>query len=120
VAVNPALQAKLRHDFRFELPAAPDEWDSEAFDRWLADVEIAASVRGWRVERGARVGLFAFYKLVIYDDLAKGDAVLAQNPLVLALTGDGTKDGLIFPSPSAAELDESIDPADLLEVADAD
>ena len=80
---------------------------------------IAVTRPGWRVERGAWLGVFAFDKLELWRDLeACGDALLA-NPLVAQLAGATT----VFAQPSAEAAGAVAAPAaraDLLAPLDAD
>src|SRR5438876_8882221 len=69
IVVNPALEVKLRNDFRLELPLLPDDWEETDLDSYLAKVERQVQPRSWGVSRECWIGLFSFHKLVMYQDL---------------------------------------------------
>lgn len=118
--INPALRVKLHRDFRLELPEEPEDWDSVALSKFLEEISRAVSDTGWKVQPTSWVGLFAFYKLVIYEDLSASEAALAAHPITAALAGEKSKP-LPWPAgPSEHELDDRVDLSNLHQVADAD
>jgi hypothetical protein len=120
VVLNPALQVKLKNDFQTELPPLPDFWDYQSLSSYLDDVKQVAYKFGWRVESTVEIGLFSFYKMVIYNDLdANGDLIL-QHPIIRAIAGvNGTKisDGSL---PDETALDIIQPPELTFQVLDAD
>ncbi|MCI0379663.1 MAG: DUF4011 domain-containing protein, partial [Gemmataceae bacterium] len=68
--VNPALQVRLKLDFDFRLPPAPEDWEEDALAKYWAQVEeLIRGLPGWKVDRVGLLSLFAFFKGVIYQDL---------------------------------------------------
>jgi hypothetical protein len=78
VVLNPALQAKLKKDFKIELPPLPEYWESQSLVDYFSVVKQIAHDVGWRVENTVEIGLFSFYKLVIYNDLDANAGIIAQ------------------------------------------
>jgi very-short-patch-repair endonuclease len=120
--LNPALQARLLQDFDFRLPAIPEDWEEKTLTAYLDEVE--ASVRGlpgWRVERGAVLTLFSFFKGVIHQDLGENEARVKAHPLVRALAGEAVGDVLNRePLPDDRELDAVEPPEKIFHILDAD
>jgi len=96
---NLTLGEKLRRDFEVVLPELGDELDLAAL---LDAAEAIAGARpGWRLERSAQLGIFAFGKFVMWNDLdARADELLGS-PIVAHLAGGA---GVAFgqPAPAAA------------------
>ena len=67
--LNPALQAKLKNDYKIELPPLPEEWEEQKLADYFKLVEQAVAEMGWKTEPSVDLGLFSFQKLVIYKDL---------------------------------------------------
>ncbi|MCI0637996.1 MAG: DUF4011 domain-containing protein [Gemmataceae bacterium] len=68
--VNPALQVRLKQDFDFRLPEAPEDWEEDALAKYWTQVEeLIRGLPGWKVDRAGLLSLFAFFKGVIYQDL---------------------------------------------------
>src|SRR6185369_2279335 len=68
--LNPALAARLRQDFDFQLPPAPEDWEEKSLATYLDEVEAAVKgLPGWKVDRQALLSLFSFFKGVIFQDL---------------------------------------------------
>jgi very-short-patch-repair endonuclease len=124
LGANLSLQAKLRAEFRIELPALPPAEDLEP-ERYFE--EVAEAVREqdrWHVDGQAiHLGFFWFTKLLMYEDLDParwpGEEALDQHPVMGDLLGDGFADHP-SPFPDGVLLDEKIDPADLHPIRDAD
>jgi len=89
--VNPALQARLRQDFDFCLPPAPEKWDENTLTSFFAEVAGAvAGLPGWRVDSGADLALFPVFKAVMHRDLKENADRVAAHPLLRALAGEDT------------------------------
>ena len=96
---NQTLGEKLRREVGAVLPATGDELDLRVvFD---AAAALAASHPGWRFERAAQLGIFAFAKFVMWNDLDARAGELLRSPVVahLARRAGG---GFAQPSPEAA------------------
>jgi len=81
--LNPALQAKLKNDYRIELPPLPEEWEEQKLADYFNLVEQAVSEMGWKTEQSVDLGLFSFQKLVIYKDLESNAALVTQHPIII-------------------------------------
>jgi very-short-patch-repair endonuclease len=120
LVLNPALILKLETDLGMILPPLPpaDRLDLESFFRQM---EVAVSAQaGWKVHRGARLGLFTFNKLAMYMDLKANSTLAAKHPLIRALAGDPSGLGAQAGAPKAEELDRLLDARTSFSVLDAD
>lgn len=87
VILNPALQVTIKNTFKIELPPLPEYWEYRSLSEYFNVVTRLAAEHGWRVEATVTVGLFSFYKIVIYNDLDANEAVIKRHPLIRALAG---------------------------------
>jgi len=118
--LNPALQAKLQNDFKIDLPSLPEEWERQSLIGYLASVSEFVKDLGWKLEQTVEIGLFSFHKLVIYKDLERNAEVIAQHPVIRAVSGDKTV-SLVLPSlPDEEEVDSLEKPEESFQVLDAD
>jgi hypothetical protein len=120
VVLNPALQAKLSNDYRIELPPFPEDWETQSLNDYNASVEKAVEPLGWRVEQSAQIGLFSFYKLVIYKDLDANAALVGQHPIVRRIAGDKSIDMVQDSLPEEKDVDQIESPEKTFQVLDAD
>ncbi len=120
--LNPALQARLLQDFDFRLPEPPEDWEDKTLASYLDEVEAAiAGLPGWRVERGAVLTLFSFFKGVIHQDLGDNAERVKAHPLVRALAGEAVGDALTGEAlPDPQELDAAEPPEKTFHILDAD
>lgn len=119
VVLNPALTLKLRYDYKFELPPLPDFEDVDVLS-YLQEVSASCWELGWRVEQEVGIGLFSFYKLVMYQDLSENAEEIAKNPIISALAGIPNPRLMKAPLPREEELDELLEPRRMFQVLDAD
>ncbi len=119
VILNPALTLKLRYDHRLELPPLPD-FEKSDLSSYLRMVSAACEGMGWRVEEEVRIGLFSFYKLVMYQDLSENAEEMAKNPIISALAGIQNPKLMKGHLPGEEELDEILEPKRMFQVLDAD
>lgn len=119
--LNPALQAKLKNDFKIELPPLPEEWEQQKLVDYYSQVRLAvAKEEGWSVESSVDLGLFSFQKLVIYKDLEANAALVTQHPIIRAIAGI-KEDGLLLSGlPDEKDVDKIELPAKTYQVLDAD
>ncbi|HEY0194558.1 MAG TPA: DUF4011 domain-containing protein, partial [Kofleriaceae bacterium] len=113
--LNLTLAEKLRRDFGVMLPD-DDELD---LDGVIAAAEAIAVTRpGWRVDRAAQLGIFAFATFVMWHDLdTRADELLASPVVAHLAAGAGTA----FTQPTIAAEDSLSGAAgDLLAPLDAD
>lgn len=119
VVLNPALTLKLRYDYKFELPPPPDFEERDILS-YLQEVSAACRELGWRVDWEVGMGLFSFYKLVMYQDLSENAEEIARNPIISALAGVPNPRLIKDPLPREEELDEILEPRRMFQVLDAD
>src|SRR3990172_2076626 len=117
--LNPALQVKLKVDYKIELPPFPENGESNLTD-YLNAVLKAVEVLGWRVEATTEIGLFSFHKLVIYKDLDANAKSIVRHPIIRAVAG--VKDAkLVMDSlPEEKDVDKIENPEKTFRVLDAD
>lgn len=117
--LNPALQVKLKVDYKIELPPFPENGENILTDYFNA-VLMAVEKFGWRVEKTAEIGLFSFHKLVIYKDLDANANSIARNPIIRAISG--VKDAKIVMDslPEEKDVDKIENPENTYRVLDAD
>jgi very-short-patch-repair endonuclease len=120
--VNPALVARLRQDFDFELPPAPEAWEETDIANFLAKVqEAVAGLPGWKVESDVVLSLFSFFKGVMVRDLEEQEERASRHPLVRALAGEAVGDALTPAAlPAEDELDAVQPPAESYTILNAD
>ena len=118
--LNPALQVKLKTDFKIELPPLPEYWEYQSLTDYFSAVTKIATELGWRVEATVEIGLFSFHKLVIYRDLDVNAELVKQHPIIRAIAGikdiQLTKDSL----PEEKDVDPIQPPEKTFQVLDAD
>ncbi len=84
---NPALQVKLRADFKIDLPLFPENGEARSLTDYFSSVSQTVERFGWKVEPTLEIGLFSFHKLVIYKDLEANADAIVTHPIVRAITG---------------------------------
>lgn len=120
IVINPALEVRLRKDFRLDLPPLPEDWGESNLDSYLSKIDGQVRRRGWSVSSECWIGLFSFHKLVIYQDLNSHHGLIEQHPILISLCnreGPDIADGNL---PDPRELDSRIDPRESYLVLDAD
>ncbi len=123
ITTNLPLQERLRQDFGIVLPEV-DEVEGWRPSVYFAAVEEAVSAQpGWAVDvDGMQLGFFSFAKLLMHRDLdpaSWGDGGLTDNPLLSGLLAEGFDGGVSMFGPED-KLDVLLDPADIIQVVDAD
>ncbi len=118
--LNPALQVKLKNDYKIELPPLPEEWDEQKLANYFNLVEQAVSEMGWKIEQSVDLGLFSFQKLVIYKDLESNAALITQHPIIRAIAGIKVENLILNGLPDEKDVDKIEDPAKTYQVLDAD
>ena len=123
VQLNPALRKKLAAERDISLPAdtalSLPEIDS-AFET------VHKTLRGfdrWTIQPDVVLGIFDFTKFSLYTDLERNRSAIKDNPIIQALNGNmepiQAAEGDIT-TPTASELDDTVDPIDTYQVLDAD
>jgi very-short-patch-repair endonuclease len=118
--LNPALQVKLKNDYKIDLPPLPEEWDGNALTDYYNEVRKAVASQGWIVEPTLVIGLFSFHKLVIYNDLDANTSLIIRHPMVRAIAG--VKDTRLVQEnlPEENDVDRIENPENTFRVLDAD
>jgi hypothetical protein len=120
VVLNPALQVKLKNDFKITLPPLPEYLDYQSLSNYFNDVKQMANELGWQVETTVKIGLFSFHKLVIYNDLDANAGIMTQHPIIRTIAG--VKDVQLTQSslPKEQDVDKIQSPEKVFQVLDAD
>ena len=118
--LNPALQAKLKNDYKIELPSLPEEWEESKLADYFKLVEAAVAEMGWKTEPSVDLGLFSFQKLVIYKDLESNAALVTQHPIIKAIAGIKEDNLILNGLPDEKDVDKIETPAKTYQVLDAD
>jgi hypothetical protein len=115
--VNPALAARFRHDFGFDLPAWTDQLSLA--DWWQAVQTVAGDRPDWVWERHTLLTPLSFDKGVIHADMGTHAERFATHPLVQALAGVSAD---VFTPPEQVPAEHTLDalPAEPFTVLDAD
>ena len=61
--LNPALQAKLKNDYKLELPDLPEDWSDNLYPIITVQLSRHFSEMGWTVDDSVNLGLFSFKTL---------------------------------------------------------
>ena len=117
--LNPALRLKLRYDHQIELPALPD-FDNVSIESYLKHVEQSLEGTNWIVEHQINMGLFSFYKLVMYQDLDENAEKIAEHPIISSLANITPPPIVKGRLPNENDLDKVLDPQKVYQVLDAD
>jgi hypothetical protein len=120
VVLNPALQVKLKNDFKIELPPLPEYLDYQSLSNYINDVTQIANKLGWRVETTVKIGLFSFHKLVIYNDLDTNAEIIKQHPMIRAIAGISDVELTNGSLPEEKDVDTIQPPGKTFQVLDAD
>lgn len=118
--LNPALQAKLKNDYKIELPPLPEEWEGRKLVDYFQLVDQAVAELGWKTEQMVDLGLFSFQKLVIYKDLESNAALVTQHPIIKAIAGIKEDNLILNGLPDEKDVDKIEVPAKTYQVLDAD
>jgi hypothetical protein len=118
--LNPALQVKLKNDFKIELPPLPEYWESQSLLNYFSVVTQVANELGWRVEATVEIGLFSFHKLVIYNDLDTNAGVITQHHIVRTIAGIKDVQLTTGSLPEEKDVDKIQPPEKTFQVLDAD
>ncbi len=118
--VNPALQVKLKAEFKIDLPVAPEDWETETLAEYFTAVAQAVAQMGWTVESTIDLGLFSFHKLVIYKDLESNADLVTQHPIIRAIVGIKDEKLVLDQLPDEKDVDKIQLPEKTYEVLDAD
>ena len=123
ITTNLPLQERLRLDFGVILPEI-DETEAWTPSAYFADVSEAVSGQvGWSLDAdGMQLGFFSFAKLLMHRDLDAAnwpESAFIENPLLKGLLTEGFEADTPLFGPQD-KLDELLDPAEIIQVIDAD
>ncbi len=118
--LNPALQVKLKNDYKIELPPLPDEWENQNLTDYFSTVNQAVAEMGWKAEPSVDLGLFSFQKLVIYKDLEANADLVTQHPIIRAIAGIKEDNLILEGLPDEKDVDKIEAPEKTYQVLDAD
>ena len=123
ITTNLPLRERLRTDFDIVLPEIDEAegWTPSGYFAQMADA--VSGQPGWMVDAdGMQLGFFSFAKLLMHRDLdpaAWPDGALTESPLLGGLLAEGFDGGTSIFGPEDS-LDVLLDPADIIQVVDAD
>jgi len=120
ILINPAIRVKLKRDFNLVLPE-PEDLESINLEDYFKSVEKKFKEVGFKVKRETHIGLFSFYKLIMYNDYEKHLDLYKKHSLIGVLGGEGDirdVNGSDLPKPE--DLDAISDPKRMFHVLDAD
>jgi len=120
VVVNPALQVKLKTEFKIDLPLSPDDWTVESIENYFNTVRQVVTSLGWTVESNVSLGLFSFHKLVIYKDIESNAELVTQHPIIRAIVGIKDENLVVDNLPDEKDVDKIQLPQKTYQVLDAD
>ena len=118
--LNPALQVKLKNDYKIDLPPLPEEWENQNLADYFKLVNQAFAEMGWKAEPSVDLGLFSFQKLVIYKDLEANADLVTQHPIIRAIAGIKEDKLILGGLPDEKDVDKIEAPAKTYQVLDAD
>lgn len=123
ITTNLPLQERLRQDFGIGLPEIEDSEGWRPSDYFTKVSDAVSGQPGWSIDAdGMQLGFFSFAKLLMHRDLdpaSWADDQLTQNPLLAGLLAQGFDGGESLFGPDD-KLDKLLDPADIIQVVDAD
>lgn len=123
ITTNLSLQERLRQDCAIALPEVEeaDEWTPSHYFKLVADA--VSGQAGWTLDAdGMQLGFFSFSKLLMHRDLDTStwpEDAFIDHPLLRGLLSDGFEGDTPLFGPED-KLDQLLDPADIIQVIDAD
>ena len=123
ITTNLPLKERLRLDFNISVPEVEEDESWKPSDYFEKVSEKVSNQSEWSVDaNGMQLGLFSFAKFLMYRDLDAEvwpNTALSENSLFKGLlTGGFLEDEPLFGP--ADKLDEKLDPAEIIQVVDAD
>jgi very-short-patch-repair endonuclease len=120
VQINPALRKMLLSERGIELPPNADLQLDDLETAFAYIEEVIAGHERWHVAPEVILGIFDFSNFSLYTDLETNRGAVKNDAFVKAINGDPSALPEPPDSPTADQLDESVDPADIYQVLDAD
>ncbi|HJW65181.1 MAG TPA: DUF4011 domain-containing protein, partial [Candidatus Bathyarchaeia archaeon] len=118
--VNPALQVKLKVDYRIELPPFPENGENRSIADYFTSIGQVVEKFGWKIEPTLEIGLFSFHKLVIYKDLEANAETIIRHPIIRAIAGVKDAPIVLDSLPEERDVDRIENPEKTFRVLDAD
>ncbi|MDR2203042.1 MAG: DUF4011 domain-containing protein [Nitrososphaerota archaeon] len=118
--VNPALQVKLKTEFKIDLPLFPEDVEVDTLVNYFDAVAKVVAELGWTVDSVVNVGLFSFHKLVIYKDFESNEELITQHPIVRAIVGIKDEKLVLDGLPDEKDVDKIQLPESTYQALDAD
>ncbi|WP_237058562.1 DUF3320 domain-containing protein [Loktanella sp. M215] len=123
MSTNLPLQERLRQDFGIQLPDIEEAEDWAPSDYFAQVQEAVAGQPGWSIDgNGMQLGFFSFAKLLMHRDLDPASwpvNAFADSDLLRGLLADGFEEDTPISGPED-KLDDLLDPAQIIQVIDAD
>ena len=121
IILNPALKIKLQNELKISLPVVPEEWDEQSFQNFFTLMKKKVADTGWSIDLATYIGIFSFYKFVMYHDLDTNEEIASSNALILSLAERNLQKDLIISNlPGEKELDKIQNPIETFQILDAD
>ncbi len=118
--INPALQVKLKVDYKIELPPFLKTAKTAASPTTSLQSAQIVERFGWKVEPTLDIGLFSFHKLVIYKDLEANAETIMRHPIIRAIAGVKDAPIVLNSLPEEKDVDLIENPEKTFRVLDAD
>lgn len=123
ITTNLPLQERLRQDFGILLPEIDEIEGWKPSSYYASVVDAVSGQPGWSVDAdGMQLGFFSFAKLLMHRDLDPASwpaSGLTENALLSGLLAEGFDGDQSLFGPED-KLDVLLDPADIIQVVDAD
>lgn len=123
ITTNLPLQERLRQDFGILLPEIDEIEGWKPSSYYASVVDAVSGQPGWSVDAdGMQLGFFSFAKLLMHRDLDPAswpESGLTEHALLSGLLAEGFDGGQSLFGPED-KLDVLLDPADIIQVVDAD
>lgn len=123
INTNLPLQERLRQDFGIQLPEVDETEDWTPSDYFAKAQDAVSGKSGWTIDGdGMQLGFFSFAKLLMHRDLDPATwptNAFAESDLLRGLLAEGFEEDTPIFGP-ADKLDDLLDPAQIIQVIDAD
>lgn len=117
IVVNPTLSYKLYNDFSIKLPELHNT--EEPISKYFSRLKNTIRDKDWTIGYQVNLTCLSFLKINMYKDLERNDYLLNNNPIILALAGEGSP--IRIPNEyQNVNYDKQVRPIDTFQVLDAD
>lgn len=118
IEVNPTLDYLFNTEYNIDLPTFELK-NKQSFDEYISQIEEIVDKRGWKVVREVSLGLLSFLKISMYHDLNDHYNLMANHPVLRAMSGDSSAIGDLPEVANHFDFDK-LKPNEWHEVVDAD